>query len=101
MSYGLLERMSDNPMITLNRAVAVAMVHGPRGGLELLATLADDPRLRDHYRLAAVRAHMQEMAGDAAAAVADYLAAARRTASVPERNYLSAQAARLSATRRA
>ncbi len=98
--YGLLERMSDNPMITLNRAVAVAMVHGPRGGLELLATLADDPRLRDHYRLAAVRAHMQEMAGDAVAAVADYLAAARRTASVPERNYLSAQAARLAATRR-
>ena len=51
--YGLLERMSDNPMVTLNRAVAVAMVHGPRAGLELLATLAGDPRLRDHYRLAA------------------------------------------------
>jgi predicted RNA polymerase sigma factor len=60
VSYGLLERMSDNPMITLNRAVAVAMGHGPCEGLELLATLADDPRLRDHYRLAAVRAHMQE-----------------------------------------
>ena len=98
--YGLLERMSDNPMVTLNRAVAVAMVHGPRAGLELLATLAGDPRLRDHYRLAAVRAHMHEMAGDADAAVADYLAAARRTASVPERDYLSAQAARLAATRR-
>ena len=98
--YGLLERMSDNPMVTLNRAVAVAMVHGPRAGLELLATLAGDPRLRDHYRLAAVRAHMHEMAGDADAAVADYLAAARRTASVPERDYLSTQAARLAATRR-
>ena len=98
--YGLLERMSDNPMVTLNRAVAVAMAHGPRAGLELLATLADDPRLRDHYRLAAVRAHMHEMAGDSDAAVADYLAAARRTASVPERDYLSAQAARLAATRR-
>jgi RNA polymerase sigma factor (sigma-70 family) len=98
--YGLLERMSDNPMVTLNRAVAVAMVHGPRAGLELLATLAGDPRLRDHYRLAAVRAHMHEMAGDADAAVADYLAAARRTASVPERDYLSAQAARLAPTRR-
>jgi len=98
--YGLLERMSDNPMVTLNRAVAVAMVHGPRAGLELLATLAGDPRLRDHYRLAAVRAHMHDMAGDADAAVADYLAAARRTASVPERDYLSTQAARLAATRR-
>jgi len=98
--YGLLERMSDNPMVTLNRAVAVAMVHGPRAGLELLATLAGDPRLRDHYRLAAVRAHMHEMAGDADAAVADYLAAARRTASVPERDYLSTQAARLAATLR-
>jgi predicted RNA polymerase sigma factor len=95
--YGLLERMSDNPMVTLNRAVAIAMVHGPRAGLELLATLASDPRLRDHHRLAAVRAHMHEMAGDAEAAVADYLAAARRTASVPERDYLSAQAARLAA----
>ena len=98
--YGLLERMSDNPMVTLNRAVAVAMVHGPRAGLELLATLAGDVRVRDHYRLAAVRAHMHEMAGDADAAIADYLAASRRTASVPERDYLSAQAARLSATRR-
>ena len=64
-------------------SVAVAMVHGPRAGLELLATLAGDVRLRGHYRLAAVRAHMHEMAGDADAAIADYLAASRRTASVP------------------
>jgi RNA polymerase sigma factor (sigma-70 family) len=93
--YGLLERMSDNPLITLNRAVAVAMVHGPRAGLELLATLAGDVRLKAHHRLAAVRAHMHEMAGDVEAASADFLAAARRTASVPERDYLAAQAARL------
>jgi predicted RNA polymerase sigma factor len=93
--YGLLERMSDNPMITLNRAVAVAMAHGPRAGLDVLATLADDARLKDHYRLAAVRAHMHEMAGDAGAAVADYLTAARRTTSIPERDYLNAQAAKL------
>jgi RNA polymerase sigma factor (sigma-70 family) len=98
--YSLLERMSDNPMVTLNRAVAVAMVHGPRAGLELLATLTGDPRLRGHHRLAAVRAHLHEMAGDSDAAVADYLAASRLTASVPERDYLSAQAARLAATRR-
>ncbi len=93
--YALLERMSDNPMVTLNRAVAVAMVQGPRAGLELLATLAGDVRLKDHHRLAAVRAHMHEMAGDVDAAIADFLAAARRTGSVPERDYLAAQAARL------
>ncbi|HEX5049574.1 MAG TPA: sigma-70 family RNA polymerase sigma factor [Gammaproteobacteria bacterium] len=93
--YGLLERMSDNPMVTLNRAVAVAMVHGPRAGLELLDTLRADPRLAEHYRLAAVRAHLHEMAGDAGAAIADYLAAAQRTTSIPERDYLHAQAAAL------
>ena len=98
--YGLLERMSDNPMVTLNRAVAVAMVHGPRAGLTLLAAVAGDARLEEHHRLAAVRAHLHEMAGDFDAAVADYLAAARRTASAPERDYLSAQAARLAAARR-
>ena len=93
--YGLLERLSDNPMVTLNRAVAVAMVHGPRSGLELLATLGRDSRLADHYRVAAVRAHLHEMAGEADAAVADYLAAARRTTSIPERDYLNSQAAKL------
>jgi RNA polymerase sigma factor (sigma-70 family) len=93
--YGLLERMTDNPMVTLNRAVAVAMVHGPKAGIELLDTLRDDPRLADHYRLAAVRAHMHEMAGDSAAAVNDYLAASCRTTSIPERDYLAAQAAKL------
>ena len=94
--YGLLERMTDNPMVTLNRAVAVAMVHGPKAGIELLDTLRDDPRLADHYRLTAVRAHMHEMAGDATAAITDYLAASRRTTSIPERDYLAAQAAKLS-----
>ena len=43
--YGLLERMSDNPMVTLNRAIAVAMVQGPAAGLELLDALAADGRL--------------------------------------------------------
>jgi predicted RNA polymerase sigma factor len=94
--YGLLERMSDNPMVTLNRAVALAMVQGPRAGLELLATVAEDARLKDHYRLAAVRGHMHEMAGEVEAAVADFATAARRTTSTPERDYLNAQAARLS-----
>jgi predicted RNA polymerase sigma factor len=97
--YGLLERISDNPMVTLNHAVATAMVHGPRTGLQLLATLDADERLAGHYRLAAVRAHLYEMAGDYTVAISQYRAAAGRTTSIPERNYLIAQAARLSADR--
>ncbi len=93
--YGLLVRMSDNPMLALNRAVAVAMVHGPRAGLELLATLATDPRLAEHHRLAAVRGHLYEKANDCAAAIVSYQAAADRTSSTPERNYLLLKAARL------
>lgn len=93
--YGLLQRMSDNPMLTLNRAVAVAMVHGPRAGLELLATLDADPRLAGHHRLAAVRGHLHERANELAPAIASYQAAAARTSSTPERNYLLMKAARL------
>ena len=62
--YGLLKRMSDNPMVTLNHAIAAAMVHGPPAGLELLEALDADGRLAGHYRLDAVRAHLLEMAGD-------------------------------------
>jgi RNA polymerase sigma factor (sigma-70 family) len=94
--YGLLKRISDNPMVTLNHAVATAMVHGPGTGLQLLATLDADERLAGHYRLAAVRAHLYEMAGDYTVAISQYRAAAGRTMSIPERNYLIAQAARLS-----
>jgi len=97
--YGLLERMSDNPMVKLNRAVATAMVHGPRAGLELLAELDGDERIAGHYRLDAVRAHLHEMAGDHPAAIACYLAAAGGTASVPERDYLHLQASRLGGSR--
>ena len=93
--YTLLERMSDNPMVALNRAVAAAMVHGPRHGLELLEALGKDERLANHHRLSAVRAHLFEMAGDRDAAVRHYLTAAGQTMSVPERNYLTTRAARL------
>ncbi len=93
--YGLLKRMSDNPMLTLNQAVAVAMVHGPRAGLELLATLDADPRVATHHRLAAVRGHLYEKAGDPAAAIQNYQTAAALTSSVPERDYLLLKAARL------
>ena len=93
--YEVLARMSDNPMVSLNRAIAAAMVHGPAVGLELLATLDTDTRMRGHYRLDAVRAHLYEMFGDPARAVAHYRAAAERTASIPERNYLTARASRV------
>jgi RNA polymerase sigma factor (sigma-70 family) len=93
--YGLLERMSDNPMVTLNRAVAAAMVHGPAHGLELLEPLDRDTRLAGHHRLAAVRAHLYEKLGDNEAAIAQYRLAADRTSSIPERNYLLLKAARL------
>jgi RNA polymerase sigma factor (sigma-70 family) len=93
--YGLLERMSDNPMVRLNRAIAEAMVHGPTAGLDLLRALDDDARLRGHHRLDAVRAHLLELAGDHAAAIAHYTTAAGRTTNIPERDYLLTRAARL------
>jgi RNA polymerase sigma factor (sigma-70 family) len=94
--YDLLERMSDNPMVALNRAIAAAMVHGVTKGLELLDALKDDARVAEHHRLDAVRAHLLELAGNLEAAVRHYRAAAAKTANLPERNYLLTQAARLS-----
>jgi predicted RNA polymerase sigma factor len=96
-SYELLQRMSDNPMVALNRAIAVAMVSGPAAGLELLQTLETDSRLAGHYRLDAVRGHLFERHGDHEQAAKHYRAAAQRTTSLPERNYLIARAARLAA----
>jgi predicted RNA polymerase sigma factor len=93
--YELLKRMSDNPMVILNHAIAAAMVHGPSTGLELLQALDADGRLAGHHRLDAVRAHLLELAGDHAAAIDQYRVAAGRTTSLPERNYLLTQAARL------
>ena len=94
--YGLLERMVDNPMVALNRAIAAAMVHGPAHGLGLLEALDADPRLAGHYRLDAVRAHLLEMAGRPGEAIERYRAAAGRTTSIPERDYLISRAAELS-----
>jgi RNA polymerase sigma factor (sigma-70 family) len=93
--YELLERISPNPMVTLNHAVAVAMVRGPQAALDLLGTLDTDDRIAGHHRLDAVRAHLLEMAGDNDAARSSYRAAARRTTSLPEQRYLEARAARL------
>jgi predicted RNA polymerase sigma factor len=91
--YDILERLTGNPMVTLNRAVAAAMVHGPAAGLALLEPL-DEP-LAGHYRLDAVRGHLLDRLGDREAAIACYEAAARRTMSIPERNYLTTKAAAL------
>jgi predicted RNA polymerase sigma factor len=96
--YELLSHISPNPMVTLNRAIAVAMVKGPQAGLDLLGTLDADERMAGHHRLDAVRAHLLERAGDHAAARASYRAAARRTTSLPEQRYLQARAARLAET---
>jgi predicted RNA polymerase sigma factor len=93
--YELLGRLAPNPMVTLNHTAAVAMLNGPRAGLDLLATLDTDVRMAGHHRLDAVRAHLLEMAGDHAAARACYQRAARRTTSLPEQRYLGARAARL------
>ncbi len=93
--YGLLQRMSDNPMVTLNHAIAVAMVHGPSAGLERLDAIAADPRVAGHHRLDAVRAHLLERAGDRDGAVACFQRAAEGTSSLAERNYLLTHAARL------
>jgi len=92
-----LEHMSDNPMVTLNRAIAAAMVQGPAAGLEMLKPLDSDSKLQGHYRLDAVRGHLHEMAGDDERALLHYRAAADRTTSIPERHYLHSKAARLAA----
>jgi RNA polymerase sigma factor (sigma-70 family) len=93
--YELLKRTSRNPMVMLNHAIAAAMVHGPSKGLELLTALDCDARIAGHHRLEAVRAHLLEMAGEHQAAIKHYGIAASRTTSIPERNYLITQAARL------
>jgi predicted RNA polymerase sigma factor len=93
--YRVLDVLAPSPVVTLNRAVAVAMVDGPRAGLDLLATLDSDNRIAGHHRVPAVRAHLLDMAGDVDAARATYREAARRSTSLPERRYLEDRADRL------
>jgi predicted RNA polymerase sigma factor len=97
--YDLLVAMSDNPVAALNRAVAVAMVHGPAAGLAAVDALNADPRIAAHHRTAAVRAHLHEMCGDFEAAERQYRAAAGETRSVPERDHLLLRATRVAARR--
>jgi len=93
--YQLLDGIAPGPMVTLNRIVAFAMVHGPRAGLAQLAAAEADPVLAGHYRLDGVRAHLLEDAGNYEAARQAYRSAARRTLSAPEQRYLESRAARL------
>jgi RNA polymerase sigma factor (sigma-70 family) len=93
--YTLLERIAPNPVFALNRVVAIAMAKGPAAGLAALAAIENDERLAGHHRVAAVRAHMLELAGDRVGAAAAYRAAARLTTSLPERRYLDSRAARM------
>jgi RNA polymerase sigma factor (sigma-70 family) len=93
--YTVLLRMSDNPIVALNHAVAFAMIHGPEAGLERLDALAGDARLRGTHRVDAARAHLLERAGQRDEAVAAYRRAAERTTSTPERDYLLLRAAKL------
>jgi RNA polymerase sigma factor (sigma-70 family) len=93
--YELLLQISDNPVIALNHAVAVAMADGPTSGLQRLETLATDKQLAEDHRLYAVRAHLLEMSGETAAACEAYRAAARRARNLPQQRYLIGRATRL------
>ena len=93
--YDLLEDMAPGPVVTLNRAVAVAMAHGAEAGLALLEPLDTDEQLSGHHRLHAVRAHLLELAGDLEGARSSYRRAAHLTTSTPEQEYLQERAARL------
>ncbi|HEX4790837.1 MAG TPA: RNA polymerase sigma factor, partial [Actinospica sp.] len=93
--YLILERIAPNPMVTLNRAIALAEVEGPSAGLALLRTLGGDERMAGHHRLTSVRAHLLEKTGDRAAAYDHYRRAAKATASLTEQRYLEARATRV------
>ena len=94
-AYLILERIAPNPMVTLNRAVALAETEGPQAGLALLATLDGDGRMAGHHRLLSVRAHLLEKAGDTADAYQHYRRAAKATASLAEQRYLEHRASRV------
>jgi RNA polymerase sigma factor (sigma-70 family) len=93
--YGVLLRLDDNPVVALNHAVAVSMITGPRAGLELIRQLEADPRINADRRFHAVRAHLLEMAGDHAAALDAYRAAARAATNLQQQRYLNQQISRL------
>ena len=91
--YRMLGDLTPGPVVTLNHAVAVAMVHGPAAGLDMLDPLLEDRQMRHHHRLHAVRAHLLEMDGRTEEARAPYVMAARMATSIAEQRYLNAKAA--------
>ncbi|GII31962.1 RNA polymerase sigma factor [Planotetraspora mira] len=93
--YLILERIAPNPMVTLNRAIALAEIEGPPAGLALLSTLDGDERMAGHHRLLSVRAHLLEKTGDTAGAYEHYRRAAKSTASIAEQRYLESRASRV------
>jgi RNA polymerase sigma factor (sigma-70 family) len=93
--YLILERIAPNPMVILNRAVALAETEGPQAGLALLSALDDDERMAGHHRLLSVRAHLLEKTGDTAGAYDHYRRAAKATASLTEQRYLESRASRV------
>src|SRR5215467_8989374 len=97
--YLILDRIAPNPMVTLNRAIALAEIEGPQAGLALLSTLDSDARMAGHHRLLSVRAHLLEKTGDTAGAYEHYRRAARATASIAEQRYLESRASRVRADR--
>jgi RNA polymerase sigma factor (sigma-70 family) len=97
--YLILERIAPNPMVTLNRAIALAELDGPWAGLALLSILDDDERMAGHHRLLSVRAHLLEKTGDTAGAYEHYRRAAKATASLAERRFLESRASRVKPSR--
>jgi RNA polymerase sigma factor (sigma-70 family) len=93
--YLILERIAPNPMVTLNRAIALAETEGPQAGLALLSALDGDERMAGHHRLLSVRAHLLEKTGDTAGAYEHYRRAAKATASIAEQRYLESRASRV------
>jgi len=93
--YRLLERRTGNPVVTLNAAVAEAMVRGPEAGLAAIDRLVASGRPVDAQRVSAIRAHLLERHGRVAEAAVEYRESARGTRSLPERDYLLSRARRL------
>jgi RNA polymerase sigma factor (sigma-70 family) len=93
--YLILERIAPSPVVTLNRAIALAETEGPLAGLALLSALDSDERMAGHHRLLSVRAHLLEKTGDTAGAYEHYRRAAKSTASIAEQRYLNSRASRV------
>lgn len=90
--YDLHVLLAPGPMVTLNRIVAVAMVHGAEVALAELNQAGRAPALAGHYRVDAVRAHLLDEIGEPRGAYEHYLKAAQHTRSLPEQAYLRARA---------